>query len=816
MAEHEKPKTFYTTYASGMGFGSGQTGHEVKLSFGSQPVDNGNPANNPIAQNESTESLYTRATEFLNDGQWESAVRCLRKVLAVEPDYPEAHSKLGMAQKGLGDVAAAISCFRKALELKPDLVEAHYKLGTIFQAQGQVDAAVRCFQDAVKFQPDHGDAHYNLGAAFQANGQLNEAEKHYRAAINCNERDADAHNNLGMVHAAQDQHEAAAASFSRALELQPDDLNALNNLGAALLKLDRPQESAQWCRRALTLQPDCVAALINMGTVCLRLNELDQAIAHYQRALSLEPDNADIDAYLGLGRALTNKQEFEPARNSYRKALVLQQDCDRAYAGLGDIAVGEVDYEAAAEHYQKALALKPDSVDYQFRLICARRYLCLWDDPGVLDAMLRQVHELDINPWLLLALTDSASAQLRCAEKHAESLRVAKQDFPATETNREPRKIRIAYVSADFRNHPVALLLAGVLEKHDKQRFEIIALSLRAPDGSKLGRRVRDAVDRYVDVSAMTDHEIVRLMRELRVDIAVDLMGCTKGGRMAVFCSRAAPIQVNFLGFAGTLGSDSYDYIVADKRVIPDRYQQYYSERIACLPDTFLPTDDQIVAAGPAPTRAQHGLPEAGFVFCSFNNDYKFNPSIFDIWMRLLKEVENSLLWLPRGRSSAHVNLSREAAARGVSPARVIFAPFTDTHAEHLARLRLADLFLDTLPYNAHTTAVDALSAGLPLLTCMGEAFAARVAGSLLHAVGMPELITTSLRDYEEQALLLARQPELLATLRNKLQINLKSRPLFNSERYTRHLEAAYTNMHQRRLRGEAPASFEVTPPTAA
>ncbi|MCB1599913.1 MAG: tetratricopeptide repeat protein [Xanthomonadales bacterium] len=815
MAENDQDKTRFILFPGGLNFGSTPTSPTVKLSV-SGPVSPGvAPAVNPGSGLDSSDMLRIRAHELLQAGQWQLAVECCQRLLILEPTDPGAHSQLGLAQKGLGNITTSISCFRRALELKPDLVEAHYKLGTIYQSQGKLDEAIRCFESAVKFQPDHGDAHYNMGAAFQATGQLDEAERHYQAAITCNQRDGDAHNNLGMVYTAQDKHEAAAESFARAIELQPDDINALNNLGAALLKLDRPQESLQWCRRALTLQPDCVAAHINMGTVCLKLNDLDQAIVHYRQAVSLEPDNADIDAHLGLGHALTSKQELELARRSYRKALDIQPDCERAHAGLGDIAVAELNYETAIEHYRKALAAKPDSSDYKFRLFCAQRHLCLWNDDGAFDDVLPQARDLDINPWLLLALTDSASAQLRCAERHARHFQSVRQDYPTAEAIREQGKIRIAYVSADFRNHPVALLLAGVLEKHDKQRFEVIALSLKAPDGSRLGQRVRNAVDRHVDVSAMTDHEIVKLMRELQVDIAVDLMGCTKGGRMAVFCSRPAPVQVNFLGHAGTLGSNSYDYIVADKRVIPEDNQQYYSERIAYLPDTFLPTDDQIVAANPAPTRVQHGLPDAAFVFCSFNNDFKFNPSIFDIWMRLLKKVENSVLWLPRGRSSAHVNLRREAAARGVSPERLVFAPFTDTHAEHVARLKLADLFLDTLPYNAHTTAVDALAAGVPLLTCMGEAFAARVAGSLLHATGMQELITTSLSEYEEKALLLARQPELLARLRKKLEANLNSGPLFDSRRYAQHLEAAYATMHQRRLRGEAPAGFEVAPISA-
>jgi predicted O-linked N-acetylglucosamine transferase (SPINDLY family) len=324
--------------------------------------------------------------------------------------------------------------------------------------------------------------------------------------------------------------------------------------------------------------------------------------------------------------------------------------------------------------------------------------------------------------------------------------------------------------------------------------------------------RLQGAFERFIDVQSKSDQDVVSLMRKLEIDIAVDLVGFTSGSRPAILASRPAPIQVNYLGYAGTIAADHIDYIIADRFIIPEDQQQHYSEQVVYLPDTYMGNDSKRRIAAQAPSRAELGLPATGFVFCSFNNSYKITPHIFAIWMRLLREVDSSVLWLPATDASAIVNLRREAQARGVDPERLVFSSRVERNEDHLARHRLADLFLDTLPYNAHTTASDALWAGLPVLTCQGETFAGRVAASLLQAVGLPELVTTNLADYEALALKLAREPALLAAIKAKLARNRETTPLFNTERFTRHIESAYTTMWERWQRGEPPRSFSVAP----
>ena len=367
-------------------------------------------------------------------------------------------------------------------------------------------------------------------------------------------------------------------------------------------------------------------------------------------------------------------------------------------------------------------------------------------------------------------------------------------------------------MSADLREHPVAHLISGMFERHDRSRFETIAISSGDDKPSPIRDRLKRSFDRFFDVNAMSDREVAKLIRELEVDIAVDLNGFTDGSRPDVFAYKPAPVQVNYLGYAGTLGQDYCDYIIADRFVIPEESRGDYAEKVVYLPDSFMVNDAGRKISAQTPSRAEAGLPEKGFVFCCFNNAYKITPDVFDVWMRLLGQVDGSVLWLSRANVHTLSNLRREAQARGIAADRLVFAPRLPLNEDHLARVRLADLFLDTLYYNAHTTAADALWAGVPVLTCPGATFASRVAGSLLGAVALPELITTSPQEYETLALGLARDPARLAALRQRLARNRDACPLFDTDRFTRHIEAAYARMWQRTKRGERPESFAVEP----
>jgi len=471
--------------------------------------------------------------------------------------------------------------------------------------------------------------------------------------------------------------------------------------------------------------------------------------------------------------------------------------------------------DEATESFGRALALKPDQDHLKGIYLHARMHLCDWRDFDV------QCAELNADvangraatyPFQLLSCASTPAAQLMCARTFVVNKCPAFADPLWRGEHYGHARIRVAYLSADLRDHPVAYLIAGMFERHDRSRFETVAISFGDDKPSAIRDRLKGAFDRFVDANKMSDREVAKLMRELEVDIAVDLNGFTDGSRPDVFAYKPAPVQVNYLGYAGTLGQDYCDYIIADRFVIPEKSRADYAEKVVYLPESFMVNDIARKISARTPSRAEAGLPEEGFVFCCFNNAYKITPDVFEVWMRLLGQVEGSVLWLSAGNAHAPKNLCREAQARGIAADRLAFAPRVPLNEDHLARVRLADLFLDTLYYNAHTTAADALWAGVPVLTRPGATFASRVAGSLLNAVGLPELITASLADYEVLAVALARDPQRLAAVRQKLARNRDAGPLFDTGRFTRHIEAAYTTMWQRAERGERPQSFAVDP----
>jgi predicted O-linked N-acetylglucosamine transferase (SPINDLY family) len=471
-------------------------------------------------------------------------------------------------------------------------------------------------------------------------------------------------------------------------------------------------------------------------------------------------------------------------------------------------------YDEAIRDCQAVLARDPDYPYARGVLIQSKLQACDWRG---LDEQAETIRagiaagKRVVTPFNLKALSDSPVEHLQCAKCWiAHEVPPAPKPLAGTATRYRHDRIRLAYVSADFTNSAVASLMAGVFEHHDRQRFETIAVSFGPPDKVPMRLRLEAAFERFIDVRARSDVDIATGLQTMEADIVVDLMGLTGECRSGIFAQRPAALQVNYLGFPGTMGAPYMDYILADATVSPDEQQSHYAERLVALPHCYLPTDNHRAVAERKPIREEAGLPVSGFVFASFNNAYKFNPAMFDIWMRLLREVEGSVLWLPQNNDYARRNLCHEAQSRGVAPDRIVFAPLIADPAEHLARLSLADLFLDTAPYNAHTTAIDALWAGLPLLTLLGHSFASRVAASALKAAGLPELITTTPREYEGLALALAREPARVQAVRTKLARNRATAPLFDTASFTRDLETAFITMWERQQRGEPPSAFAV------
>ena len=745
-------------------------------------------------------------------GRNEEAVASYDRALALQPTHVEALNKRGNALRGLQVPEEALASYDRALALDPDHESALYNRGNALLELKQPVAALTSFDRVLALRPDDAGALSDRGNALLVLDRPQEALASYDRALALQPDYAVALYNRGNVLLALERPADALENYDRALGLAPDLIEGHSNRGDALLQLKRPEDALASYDGALALRPDFAPAVFNRGNALLTLGRTEEALVSYDRALELRPDHAE--ALCNRGNVLQALKRHLDALASYGRAIAQRPDFADALAQRGAALIYLGRFEEAKKDLERAVALDPGLRFGKGMLLHVRMLCCDWtafDDRSteVVSAVRRG--EPSAEPWFFLGISDSAEDQEVCARAY-----VAEQ-FPVPPTplwhgeRYAHDRIRVAYLSTDFREHALAYLTAGLFERHDRKRFETIAISSGSCAPSAMRSRLQAAFEHFIDVRQLGDRGLARLLRELEIDIAVDLNGFTTDARTGVLALRFAPIQVNYLGFPGTMGADYIDYIIGDRFVVPPGDDALYAEKVVRMPDTYQVNDRDRQIAGRTPTRKEAGLPQAGFVFCCFNNSFKITPVVFDAWMRLLHRVEGGVLWLVGGTASVEANLRREAAVHGVDPARLVFAARV-RYAEYLARYRLADLFLDTLPYNAHTTASDALWAGLPVLTCTGTTFAGRVAGSLLNAAGLPELVTRSREDYEALALKLATTPAMLSAIRARLADNRLTCPLFDTNRFRRHIESAYTTMWERQQRGEPPASFAVAP----
>jgi predicted O-linked N-acetylglucosamine transferase (SPINDLY family)/glycosyltransferase involved in cell wall biosynthesis/SAM-dependent methyltransferase len=650
-----------------------------------------------------------------------------------------------------------------------------------------------------------------LGVVRHQQGRGVEALDLIGSALTRRPRSAEALSNYGTVLHQFSRNAEALASYDQALTIRPDYPEALLNRGNVLMELKRLDDALASYDKALVLRPDYPEALLNRGNVLMALERLD-ALASYDRALTLRPDY--FDALSNRGNLLRKLKRFEEALASCDRALALKAASAETLNNRGIVLRELTRLDEALVSYQQALAVEPNNGYALSGVLDVARQTCNWGLTarlaGQLEAHVKECASA-VWPFTLLCIYDDPAMHLAAAKKYIRG-RVGNGLTPLRDqTVWRNDRIRIAYLSSDFHTHATAFLTAELFERHDRSRFEVVGVSFGGDDDSDMRARLVRAFDQFHDVRGKSDLAVANHLAELEIDIAVDLKGYTQNSRPVILAHRPAPIQVSYLGYPGTTGADFIDYVIADPVVLPFDQQPFYTEQIVHLPECYQVNDSKRKISEHTPTRLEAGLPEQGFVFCCFNNNYKITAPIFDVWMRLLAAVENSVLWLVRGNPAAEVNLRKEAAAREIDPVRLVFAD-RQPLADHLARHRLADLFLDTLPVNAHTTASDALWAGLPVLTCRGRAFAGRVAASLLGAIGLPELATDSLEDYEASALRLARDSSALAALRVKLARNRLTHPLFDTDRFCRHIETTYTTMWETWQRGDKPRSFTVDP----
>ncbi|MGZ3241241.1 MAG: tetratricopeptide repeat protein [Burkholderiaceae bacterium] len=755
-------------------------------------------------------SAFNRALDLYQSGNYVEAKKALKVILLKSPLNPDVLFLAALTAQASGATEEALNLYKKILKVFPGRPHIHYNVALLLSEIGHHREAIPYHEKAIQLDPKNPLGYVNKGVSLVYLNELHSALDSFQVALSLNPNSVEAWSNQGNVFRALKLFDKALISYDKALSLNPNHAEAWSNRGIALNNLQRHDEALASYDKALAINPRYVEAWSNRAVTLGSLQRIDDALISYDKALGIDANF--VEGWSNRGITFDRVKRYDEALASYDKALAVNPSYATAWAYRGITFSNLRRYDDALSSYEKAIGLQSD-VDYCYgNWLHTKMMLCDWRE---FDEAINKIFEqIEIgkktsNPFNLLATPISPALLKKSAEIFIED------KFPSEITktaqiqfNKEER-IKIGYFSADFYNHATAYLIAELFERHDRSKFELIAFSYGPEIKDGMRQRIETAFDQFIVINNQSDKEIAKLAQNLGIHIAVDLKGFTDNGRTGIFSNRAAPIQVNYLGYPGTMAAPYMDYIIGDPLLIPSSVIPYYSEKIVYLPNSYQVNDTTREISDKNFTRPEMGLPETGFVFACFNNNYKITPDVFDIWMRLLSKIPNSVLWLFEGNTTAAINLRKEAEKRGIAGDRLIFAKRMQLK-DHLARHKLADLFLDTFYCNAHTTASDALWAGLPVLTCVGQTFAGRVAGSLLNAIGLSELITETLEQYESLAFEFATNPEKLSAIKNKLSNNRLTSPLFDAALFTQHIEASYTKMMERLLVGLPPDHIHI------
>ena len=733
---------------------------------------------------------------LFNNKNYNNALSCFDKLIEIKGDYADAFFNRGNVLYVLMRLEEALESYDKAIEIMVNYADAYIGRGNVLRALNRLEEALESYDKAIEIKDNNAYAYVGRGNVLKELNQLEEALKSYDIAIGLKGNYAEAFFNQANVLHKLKRLEEALDSYNKSIEFSGNYADAYNNRGNVLQELMRLQEALESYNRAIEIKGEYAEAFSNRGIVLHELKRFEEALENYDKAIELKEDFAE--AFSNKGNVLNELNRLEESLESYDKAIELNCNYAFAYNNRGNLLKRLKRLDEALFSYEIAYKLNPE-INYLFGTIFHTKMLsCIWQDFSTnLESLLIQINQgkKASLSFPVLSLVDSPSIQLKTSEIWINDKHPLKK---LSDTNKKElfvKKIKIGYFSADFREHPVSNLCVELFEIHNRNKFEIIGFYSGPSDSSNMHRRVLSAFDKFIDIRLMTDAEVAKLSIEIGIDIAIDLTGNTENERIGVFSFRAAPIQVSYLGYLGTIGATYYDYLIADKIIIPIESQKYYKEKIVYLP-SYQVNDSKRKISHKVFTKAELNIPETSFVFCCLNNNYKITPSTFDGWMRILHAVSDSILFLYADNKWAEENLKLESEKRGISKTRIIFGSYIEK-SEYLARYKVADLFLDTLPYNAGTTASDALWAGLPVLTCLGESFASRMAASLLRALEIPELITITQEQYEATAIELACNPEKLKKIKLKLEFNKKTTVLFDSQLFTKHLETAYALMYK-------------------
>ena len=753
-------------------------------------------------------------------GQNNRSIQLISKAIQFAPNSPSYYNNLGLAYNAMGQSEKAISSYKKALQLKPELPEAFHNMGITFQDMKSHDEALFCYSKALEINPGLSESLNNMGNIFKYKGELDKALSYYKKAIDCRHDYAEAYNNMGTVYRELLNFGEAITCHKKALAVKPEFEEALFNLGIIFQEQGKFEKAVSYYEKALQIKPQMTGCYANIGIIYRNMRNFEKAISCYKKGIEAIPDCAEFLENIGI--ILHESGKYDVAISFYKKAVAIGIDNQDILRSMGIAYYDLGNLKKAEECYIKSIKIDPGNVESLAQLIHLLQQNCEWTRVEQyvhqLNARLKKdiscVRKSPALPFLSLSIHHNnpalnyeiAKKRSSCISDHTGK---KKSSFSFDIYRKNDNKIKIGYLSNDFRNHPVAHLIMGLFALHNRTNFQIYCYSYGKDEGLFYRDRIKDGCDSFIDIRNLSNEDAALQIYNDKIDILVDLMGYTAGNRLEICALRPAPVQVSWLGFPGTTGADFFDYIIVDRIVVPENQKPFYSEKMVYMPHSYQINADNQIIADKKWTKRDVGLPENSFVFCSFNQEYKIEPVIFNAWMNILNQVGNSVLWLLSKNRLAQNNLIEYAIDKGIDPQRIIFATSLEK-SEHLSRHQFADLALDTRIYNGHTTTSDALWAGTPVIALKGKHFASRVSSSILSSIGLSHLITETLGEYEKLAITLANNTRELNLIQKDLKEKRLSEPLFGTARYAENLEQAYIEMYNIFLQGGKPRCINV------
>jgi predicted O-linked N-acetylglucosamine transferase (SPINDLY family) len=744
------------------------------------------------------DTLIRQCSDLINLGRYDAAAELIEKALSRDPKNFDLLFLMGSSQLGLKSIRAALKYLLNAEKINPNNTRLLNNIGGAYNNLGDKASAIRYYKNAINIDSTFTQAHFNLGNVYMSQMDWLNAIQCYTNAIQHKHDYADAYGNLSLCLINLKKYNEAINVCDVFINQNKFNPKVVVNKCRAIFEKGLKANAIQSIEEYIQVNSGSFELHTVAADMYVSTKNYNKAVEHFNESIKINP--LEYANFNNLGILYMETRQHDLAISTYKRSIELNPQSPIPYQNIANIYNQRKEYQESLKFLTSAARLDPEASYIKGMIINSMIHVCDW---GGINELIEKIQKninsnnKISNPFAPIAYLSEQSQLTKIAKDWVE-FKCPKSDFfpPFDEFKNNP-KIKIAYYSADFHAHATALLMAGFFEHHDRTKFEVYAFSF-GPDGhDDLSKRIRSSFDRFIDVRQLSDRAIAAYSRELNIDIAIDLKGFTQDSRTGIFAERAAPVQINYLGFPGSMGAPYIDYIIADDYVIPANLECNYTERVLRMPNCYQPNDRLREVDSSQQTRDMHQLPDNAIVLCSFNNNYKITPEIFSVWMRVLNKYPQAVLWLLKDNAAAEQNLKNEAELRGVDPSRLIFAARVKT-PQHLARQKCADLFLDTYPCNAHTTASDALWVGLPLVTCSGNSFASRVAGSLLKTVGLESLITQSIEEYESKILELLNNPEQLTNIRKTLETTKLVTPLFDTAGYTRDFEDLMLSIHKK------------------